>query len=126
MCVRGHNCSCTHWDQKCRRAEKSWEWLRDLNLNNLPGISKNQINAILKHGLALGLCLNSTDLFTLDNAVQKPLLNSSTHQKICVLVLNCFLKMCKIFQNIFLSTKVYKRFLSGDIARQIWRTLLET
>lgn len=90
-------------------------------IHNLPGISKNQINAILKHGLALGLCLNSRDLFTLDNAVQKPSLNSSTptHQKICVLVLNCFLKMCKIFQNIFLSTKVYKRFLSGDIARQI-------
>lgn len=65
-------------------------------IHNLPGISKIRC-AIPKHGLALGLYLNSKDLLILDDAVQKPLLNflNPAYQKICVLVLNCSIKMCK-------------------------------
>lgn len=127
MCVCGHNCSCIHWDKKCRCAETFWEWLRDLNHTQPTSYFKNLINAILKYRLALGLYLFSKDLLILDNTVQKPLLNSSipTYPKICVLVLNCSFKMCKKSQNIFLSTKVYKIFISDDIARQMWRTRLQ-
>lgn len=93
-------------------------------VHNLPTISKNKINVFLKYVLALRLYLFFKDLLIWGNTIYKCLLNFSvqTHQKICVLLLSCSFRTCKIFQCIFLPTKDFlQMMLQGKYEDQLFQ-----